>query len=306
MTTIWLTTGLPASGKSTWARDLVKQGNGQIIRVNLDDFRVMLGIDPAGTNPIDKELTKTLHILHDKAIVAAVAAGKDVVVDNTHLVKTIPTRIKKLFDGDVQFKVKDFTHVPVDVCMERDALRENSVGAAVIRSMAKLLNKPWRLTPEFMNDYEYDLIPDNPKQLDKQGYTREPIVVFDIDGTLARHHRNPYDYARLSTDTVFKHVKNLASLYHRAGYLVFIVSGRPDTYRAETEQWLSDNRIPYVGLYMRRGIDKRNDADVKHDIWATYLQPNFEIEAWFDDRDRVVRRMRKLGLNVLQVAYGDF
>ena len=57
---------------------------------------------------------------------------------------------------------------------------------------------------------------------------------------------------------------------------------------------------------MRRADDNRNDADVKHEIFNTEFRDKYEIEAWFDDRDRVVRRMRKLGVNVLQVADGDF
>lgn len=306
MTTIWLTTGLPASGKSTWARELVRQGDGQIIRVNLDDLRVMLGIDPACSEPIDKELTKTLHVLHDKAILAAVAAGKDVVVDNTHLVPTIPKRIKKLFDGDVQFKVQDFTDIPLYTCLYRDEHRENSVGADVIKSMAKALNKPWRLTEEFMNDYEYPLIPVDPEELDENGFDKEPVFVFDIDGTLARHHRSPYDYSRLHTDSVYEHIKMLNQMFWDQYYTIFIVSGRPDSCRAETEQWLQDNNIFYHELYMRRADDKRNDADVKHEIFDKYIRPNFWVENWFDDRDRVVRRLRKLGINVSQVAYGDF
>lgn len=302
MTIITMTTGLPASGKSTWAKAQV-HGRDDIVRVNLDDIREMLGF--TYENP-SKEIVQVVYAVQDKAILTAVEMGKDVIVDNTHLNKTGPNRIKKLFDGEITFKVKDFTDVSVEECILRDSLRDRRVGESVIRDMARQLQKPWRLTEHFMNEYEYDLIPDDPKQLDKQGYTREPIVVFDIDGTLARHHRSPYDYSRLGTDTVFEHVRHLVQMYRRTGYMVFIVSGRPDTYYSETAKWLKDNRIPFDELYMRRAIDKRNDADVKHDIWATYIQPDFEVEAWFDDRDRVVRRMRKLGLNVMQVAYGNF
>lgn len=303
MTTIWLTTGLPASGKSTWAKQMVKDSNGSMIRVNLDDLRTMLGIDPAANDKATKELVNTMYKLQDKMILAAVAAGKDVVVDNCHLTATNPNRIKKLFDGDITFKVKDFTNLPVEACITRDVLRgqkgQNSVGAVVIRDMAKLLNKPWRLTEEYMNSYEYPLTPY------VTDFSAPVAVVFDIDGTLAKHYRSPYDYSRLHTDSVYDNVRELNAMYWNAYVTIFIVSGRPDTYRAETEQWLKDNDIKYDHLYMRRGDDKRNDADVKHEIFNTHLR-DYYIENWFDDRDRVVRRMRKLGVNVVQVREGDF
>lgn len=306
MTNIILTTGLPASGKSTWAKQKVAEANGALVRVNLDDLRTMLDIDPAANDAATKELIKVMYSIHDQAILSAVAAGKNVVVDNTHLNKTLPNRIKKLFDGDVNFMVADFTGVPMEACLTRDALRTNSVGADVIRGMAKQLNKPWRLTSEFMNDYEYPLIPDNPEITDPAGFDREPVIVFDIDGTLARHHRSPYDYSRLGTDSVFEHIAQLARNYYALGYDILVVSGRPDTYFAETAQWLRDNGIPYTNMHMRRADDNRNDADVKHEIFDKYIRPYYWVENWFDDRDRVVRRLRKLGINVSQVAYGNF
>lgn len=297
---ITLTTGLPASGKSTWAKRYVQEQQGKVVRVNLDDLRVMLGIDPAAKDAATKELIKVMHSMHDKAILAAIAAGKDVVVDNTHLNATVPKRIKKLFNGEIEFRVEDFTDVPMEACITRDALRANTVGADVIRGMAKMLNKPWRLTAEFMNDYEYDLEP----------YELKPdaplCVVFDIDGTLAKHHRSPYDYERLHTDTVHEHIRSLNEMYWNAYRSIFIVSGRPDTYYRETKQWLDDNGIQYDALYMRRGDDKRDDRDVKHEIFNKHFRDQYNVEMWIDDRDRVVKRMRALGVNVMQVADGDF
>lgn len=309
MTKIYMMTGLPGSGKSSWANDLVALHGGGMVRVNLDDIRSMLGFGHKGPLPWNKELEKTALELQDKAILSAVKMGKDVIVDNTHLVPTIPKRIKALFDGEVTFIIQDFTKVSVDTCIIRDFVRgENggrSVGEEVIRTMAKQLNKPWRLTADFMNDYEFPLIPYEPHITDDE----PPLaVVFDIDGTLARHHRSPYDYSRLSTDSVFENTKSILKMYWDAHYTVFIVSGRPgtDQIRADTIQWLSRHGIPYDHLFMRKPNDTRNDADVKQEIFETEFRNQYDIENWFDDRDRVVRRLRKLGVNVVQVAYGDF
>lgn len=299
MRTITLTYGLPASGKSTWAKEEVKNSEGKIVRVNMDDIRAMLAL------PYSKDAEAVALKIQDQAILSAIKAGKDVIVDNTHIEQNMPKRIKQLFDSDVLFKVKDFTHVHTNVCIVNDWNRKDAgdryVGEGVILRMAGRLGKnKWKLTEEWMNDYAYPL----------KSYDPDPesplCVVFDIDGTLAKHFRSPYDYSRLHTDGVFEHIKQLNKFYWDNHYSVFIVSGRPDTYRAETEKWLEENGVQYDHLFMRRADDNRNDADVKHEIFNDEFRHQYEIEAWFDDRDRVVRRMRKLGVPVLQVADGDF
>jgi predicted kinase len=266
MTVITLTTGLPASGKSTWA----------------------------------KELEQDALAVQDAAILAAVAQGKDVIVDNTHLNSRTPNRIKKLFDGEITFKVKDFTNVWATECVRRDAERENSVGSEVIYRMAKQLQKPWRLTEAYMNDY----IPLEPYKPDPS--TAMAIVV-DIDGTLARHdHRSPYDYSKVLTDGVHEHIRDIVTKYYEDDYFVLVVSGRPDSCEQDTYKWLYHNRIPFDDVFMRKTGDQRNDADIKHEIFNRHIRNQYDVRIWLDDRDRVVRRMRKLGINVLQVAEGKF
>lgn len=300
MQTIYVTTGLPASGKSTWAKEQVKARNGELVRVNMDDIRDMMGFGHNGPLPFSKDLEETAKRFQDELIVRAVKMGKDVVIDNTHLNKNMPTRYKKLFDGDVKFVVIDFTSVPVEECIKRDAQRERSVGATVIKGMANQLRKPWRLTDEFMNDVKLSA-----------RYTPVPgsaaAIVVDIDGTLAEHvARSPYDYSRVHTDGVHEHIKKLVDLYWEDGYEVIVLSGRPDTCREATEQWLEDNDIFYTDLYMRAGDDGRNDADVKQDLFDQHVRNQYRVHLWLDDRDRVVRRIRKLGIKVAQVAPGDF
>lgn len=295
---VFLTTGLPGSGKSTWAKAKKNIMGDQLVLVSRDDIRKMLGCFPVGTKDEENLVSK----IQDDIIVRAVKEGKDVVVHDTNLNKKSPTRIKKLFDGDVEFAIADFTEVPVDVCIERDAQRENPVGETVIKNMARQLQKPWRLTPEFMNDVVLS----------------EPLeyvsglpgaVVFDVDGTLAEHvARSPYDYSRVLTDGVFNEIAMLTRMYKKLDYKVFIMSGRPGEPQImkDTLTWLSDANIYFDVLHMRPAGDRRNDADVKQEMVDNYLRGKFNVMLWFDDRDRVVRRLRKLGIKVAQVAPGDF
>lgn len=294
MSTVILTTGLPGSGKSTWAKNFLDQTTGQFVLTSRDDIRKMLGCFPIGNKDQENLVSK----IQDDVIVKAINAGYCVIVHDTNLNSKSPTRIKKLFDGDVQFMVADFTNVPVETCIERDAQRENPVGEKVIRNMARQLQKPWRLTPEFMNDVELSV----PLEYDP---ALPWAIVIDTDGTTAHHNRSPYDYARCYTDTPDPHMQELLRHLDQ-NYVIIGMSGRPDTWREMTEQWYHDNGIPFDEFYMRKASDKRNDSDVKQEMVDNHIRGRYNVLMWFDDRDRVVRRLRKLGIKVSQVAYGDF
>lgn len=305
MTDITLTYGLPASGKSTWARQMVGDSAGKILRVNMDDIRSMMGFGhDSGPAPWSKELENIALDTQDKAILAAVKGGHDVIVDNTHIEQKMPKRIKRLFDGDVDFHVKDFTDVPVSVCIMQDKMRGGLVGEDVIRKMAGRLSRgSWKLTEEWMNDVTlsapYSALESVPSAL-----------LVDIDGTLAEHvARSPYDYSRVLTDTPHGHIQQMVRYYKSHGFKIIIMSGRPDIdkVRAETEEWLNKYAIPFDRLLMRpadRLTD--NDADIKQDLFDKYVRNNYDVRFMLDDRNRVVQRMRKLGIKVLQVAEGDF
>lgn len=317
MTTITLTTGLPASGKSTWALEQVKNSNGKIVRINLDDIRSMLW----GDTPWTKELEQSALEVQDKAILAAVKMGKDVIVDNTHLNKTGPTRIKRLFDGEIEFKVQDFTDVPTITCFDRNeyriAMGRPGVPREAITNMAKQLQKPWRLTAEFMND----IVLSPPLVYDPN---LPWCVVFDTDGTTALHRRSPYNYAKANTDLPNRNIITTIEMLRGGGYYdldgieyeaihTIGMSGRPATWRDLTENWYLDiAQMDYDEFHMRGEDldnpedDKRNDAEVKQEMVDKHIRGKYNVLVWFDDRDRVVRRLRKLGINVAQVNDGDF
>jgi hypothetical protein len=183
-----------------------------------------------------------------------------------------------------------------------------SVGEEVIKKMAARLPKV-SITEDWMNDYPFPIVP--------LEYDPELpwVIVFDTDGTTAVHHRSPYDYARAGTDTVNENVATVLRILRdedMAGGVWYDpihmmgMSGRPQEWRELTENWYKQvAKIPYDEFHMR--IDpKANDADVKHEMVEKYIRGKYNVLMWFDDRDRVVRRLRKLGICVAQVNYGDF
>jgi uncharacterized HAD superfamily protein len=132
-------------------------------------------------------------------------------------------------------------------------------------------------------------------------------IIVDIDGTLAHMvDRSPYDPSKYHTDIVDSVIRDIVHRYKTDGYSVVICSGRHDTYREVTAQWLSDNAILYDKLLMRKEKDNRNDSIVKEELFEEHIKPYYIVQFVMDDRNRVVDMWRKKGLKCLQVAPGDF
>ena len=131
-TTLTMTRGLPASGKSTWAKQAVLDAPaGTTIRVNKDDLRKMLH-----AKRHSPENEKQVLQARDLIIAASLKDGVNVIVDDTNFSPYHERRLREFateFGAD--FIVKDFTDVPVGLCIERDEHREDYVGAQVIIEM---------------------------------------------------------------------------------------------------------------------------------------------------------------------------
>jgi hypothetical protein len=132
-------------------------------------------------------------------------------------------------------------------------------------------------------------------------------VIFDIDGTLAHMNgRSPYDPSKYHEDTVDDLLRDLIWHYDDAGWQIILLSGRDDTYRDTTQQWLWRNGVPTFPLYMRPSEDKRSDDIVKSELFDEHVAPFYYVTHVFDDRDRVVKMWRAKGVICYQVADGNF
>ncbi|WP_276209121.1 RNA ligase [Streptomyces amritsarensis] len=310
MPVVHVMTGLPASGKTTAARALQAEAGGRMRRVNLDDLRAMLDLpDPGRGRSFAHE--QTVLAVQDAAVRAAVDGGFDVVVDNTHLTKNIPKRLKAAVGDLATFVVHDFTDVPLEECLRRDAARERQVGEEVIRILAEKHRSArkggWRLTAEWMNGGSGAVAapPVTP-------YVPDPAlpaaVMCDIDGTLAlTGDRGPYDFTRCELDLLNEPVRHALDAFRRAdGDTIVLLSGRGEEYRPQTESWLRRHRVPYDELWMRAAGDTRRDDVVKAELFDAHVRHRYAVRVSLDDRDRVVAIWRRMGLPTWQVNYGDF
>lgn len=122
--------GLPASGKSTWSKEYVKN-NSNVVRVNRDEIREMLSLK--GWNPTFEN--KVVVGGEKKFVREALSNGLDVIIDDTNLnpaVRGMWEKIGKELGAEVI--VKEF-NVDLEECIKRDALRDRTVGKEVIMRM---------------------------------------------------------------------------------------------------------------------------------------------------------------------------
>ena len=122
--------GIPASGKTFWAKQWVLEDPEHRVRINQDDIRLMLG---KYWVPSREELVQ--HI-QKEALIEALNRGYDIVVDNTNLNKKVLDFYRALIidHGNHAIEFKDFFNTSLSVCIERDKNRDLQVTEKVIRS----------------------------------------------------------------------------------------------------------------------------------------------------------------------------
>lgn len=113
--TLIITRGLPASGKSTFARAWVEEDPGNRVEINRDSTRKFLGVRHIGTE--DEE--KTVTAVNDALLRISMEQGKDIIVSDTNLRVRYIKRLLKNVNDAYDVELKDFI-VDVDTCVKRD------------------------------------------------------------------------------------------------------------------------------------------------------------------------------------------
>lgn len=295
--------GLPASGKSTVAEEMLLDGN--TVRLNRDLLREMLhcnrfsGKNERNTVCAEKALAE--FFLKDNV---------NVIIDDCNLNPQNMTMWKEVADAANAKFVKREVDTDWIECVTRDNNREKSVGGDVIKNMA----------------IQYGLIK----------FAHNSIVICDLDGTLCdiehrRHFVKPTQiqmsgagatavygddptfkkdwksfFEGISKDKVREDVRDLIiDLYNKDKQIIF-VSGRPDTYKKQTLAWLRKHNIGFAfTLIMRKSSDTRPDTEVKKQILDTYFPDKSVIYKVIDDRPSVIRMWKENNLDVIDVGDGE-
>lgn len=293
--------GLPASGKSTYARNLLDENPGAYKRLNKDELRAMLDNNHHTTHN-----EKFIEKVRDLMMVEALLDGKHVIVDDTNLSERPVERIKnvvKKFNADhsqqVQFEIKKM-NVSLEECLERDKSREKRVGEDVINRMHRqhILKDT---SDGFKHDKKHPTYRHQDPSLPK-------AIICDLDGTLClMNGRSPFDPSKCDEDLPNIPVVNMVKNYHQLGYKIILASGREDTFKPQTIAWLNAQGVNYELLVMRAAGDFRKDAIIKREFFVHHIEGKYNIELVLDDRNQVVDLWRNdLQLPCFQVFYGDF
>ena len=279
MNKVIFTTGLPGSGKSTWAKEYIKKYTNWK-RVSRDDFRLMIA-DKAYEPKNEKLVTK----LVNTCIIEILKDGKDVIIDATHLnekyINEIKNFIKNNYDKEISYDIKSFLHVTVEECIKNDLERPNSVGSGVICGM-----------------YE--------KYLDKRSIyilsgNKPQAYIVDLDGTLAKmRDRSPFEWDKVDKDIVRENIRHLVHLlYIQSNVIIF--SGRDGSCEELSKKWLKENVIVYDEIYFRKPGDTRKDSIVKQELFNEHVLNKYDVLGVIDDRPQVIRMWKQLGLTVFSV-----
>jgi predicted kinase len=193
-----MTKGLPASGKTTWAKTQ------NAYRINKDDLRLMIN------NGIwSKANEKYILLARDALIALYLRDGNKVIVDDTNLAPKHEETLKQLAkECKADFEVQDFTDVPLEECIKRDQKRSNYVGEKVIKQMYKQF-----LAPKISLPIYNAALP--------------RAIICDLDGTLCLFgDKNPYD-RDFENDKINESVRYILDGNDQFNEIIF-VSGRND------------------------------------------------------------------------------
>lgn len=262
MAKLILMQGLPASGKSTKAEEIIKE-SGNCVRINRDLLREMLHFNKwSGHN---EGITKSIA----RCIAKECLLKSNVIIDDTNLSDSVVQSWKDLAKETNSKFEKVVLDTPMEECIKRDNLREKYVGENVIIGMAM--------------------------QCGVYPTPKKGIIICDIDGILANaSHRMEFiksekkDWKKFFSltgeDKPRKEIFEMIVEFEKQGYEIFLVSGRPDNLRKETEEWLFENAKNYYfscikfykALFMRPSNDKRDDTIIKKEIYDRYFK-NYKI-----------------------------
>lgn len=299
--------GIPASGKSFFARNWVDEDPDWRVRINRDDTRKMVVNKFHG---LSRHQEGTITQLAEAHAHRALRSQLSVIIDNTSLrASDVKDWYKIANEYDIPVRVVDID-TPIEECIKRDSERGKKVGETVIRDFAKRYIRKGKFPP----------VPENNRDRPEgKAYTPNPslpkAIWLDLDGSIAeRVHdaapkpiRGPFDESRVGEDAVVEHVRDVVQILHESGYKIVIMTGRTDACKAESEEWLHRHGVPYDDIFMRKSGDQRKDSIAKEEMFWENVAPKYDIRFAMDDRQQVVDHTREvLKIPVFQLAPGDF
>lgn len=285
-----ITIGISASGKSHFAKE--QKGFNIICR---DDIRMKLLEEKHGRKIHGWELWKLWKFKDEDQVTAQVDILLDIaqkeklniIIADTNLNKNRREKLKTRLESmgwEVEYKMFE---ISFEEAVKRDKYRAETVGVEVLWNQYKQWFAEFGLYPKYVPNPEL-----------------QKAILVDVDGTIAEMRgRGPFEWDKVGTDKPITPVINIVKAYKCLGnYKIIILSGRDGSCKDLTIKWLKDNFVPFDEIYLRTAGDMRDDATVKSELFYTHVANKYNVEMIFDDRPKVCRQWRLLGVPVSQVA----
>lgn len=126
--TATITFGLPASGKSTWIK---KNCHVDMFVISADEIKKEF---PGYTDTNHAEFYKSAVLIAEQRVYSCVESEKAFTFDAGSINSEYSERILRMLKSRGYHITFVVMNTPIDVCIERDKIREQSVGEEVIRA----------------------------------------------------------------------------------------------------------------------------------------------------------------------------
>ena len=297
-----ITIGVSASGKTTYAESL---NQAEWMNVNRDDIRKNIyeseNEDTFHWDKWDWEFEDEVTAEQEKLVILAKDQVMNVIISDTNL----STKAQKRWSGmaqslafELEYKV---FHITLDEAIKRDNNRLMKVGEHIIRRQYK----------GYQDNCKGLILDYFKEELNRRWEDSTDVrpIISDIDGTVADMTgvREPFDWDKVSLDKPREVVIQGIEHFNHCQDIVFL-SGRDHCCYADTLTWLKKNiTLDNYFLLMRKNKDYRKDWLIKLELLVsmTYIGYGKPLVV-FDDRNQVVEAFRYVGLEVWQVAEGNF
>lgn len=315
----------PGAGKSFKANELAQEHDAVIC--SADDFHMK-----NGRYEFDLKNASLAHKTCFEKFKKNVNEGKNVIIDNTNIkfediskyidYLVIHNKISKILYkvdiieveyNNIDEAIKHRTNNPTGKDVPTSTIRKMYDGFKKIKAKSLMYSK-------YTGKIEFIFPKENKIPSFFEGHydnTKEQTVICDLDGTISLFKlpnggslRNPYDASTANNDIMNVAVAKMLQSLDFSGYQILFVSGREEKFRDPTMEFLMRFKETYnieqpIILIMRELGDFRGDEIIKQEIYANYIEPKYTVTAVFDDRRKVVRMWRELGLMVFDCNYLD-
>ena len=282
--------GPPASGKSTWAREMAKAGTPYVI-VSRDAIRESRG------DYWIPEQEDYITVLEEFAVISAIGRDLIPIIDATNLnPKTIEKWEATAREFNCEIEYKRF-YVPFKEALARDKARSRPVGEKVLKRFYSQY-----FHEEYIKEVGYDNVPIRPHN------NKPNCVVFDIDGVIAHHQgRLPFDWDNLENDLCDSRIVEIIKQFNLLAVKIIFLTGRPESVRTKTENWIRKN-IPGINfsLIMRGANDFRSGEIVKKELWEQCIEPKYNTLSVYEDSNKCADMWRELGILTCQVYKNEY